>query len=96
MLLSNLYALALIFLLLINSALFLKTMHHMSDYKQQGSLAVLKSEGFFLLNFDPDLKVPVLTGGKLYKSRRKNIAITYLSKKVTFICKKHVPRVGEA
>ena len=33
-----------------------------------------------MLNFDPNLIIPVLTGEKLDKILRKNIPITYLSK----------------
>ena len=33
-----------------------------------------------MLNFDPNLKIPLLSGEKLYKNWRKNIAITNMSK----------------
>ena len=49
----------------------------------------------FLLNFDPNLIISVLTGEQLFKYWRKNICIRYLPKMWYLLAKKPVPGVSE-
>ena len=70
------------------------TVHYVPGNRIKG-LKSFERKVFFLLNFDLNLNIQVLSGEKMHRNLRINIAITYLSKNVAFIDKNHVSGVSE-